>query len=163
MKKQLHYFLLLAVLLTGCAERKKPPVDELIVVKSQRQMYLVHEGTVFKTYNIGLGQNPEGHKGQQGDSRTPEGEYKIEGRNPNSQYYLSLRISYPDENDIDHAQEWGVDPGDHIMIHGMRGAGSRRDFLMAGDWTQGCIAVTNEEMHELWHLIEEGTPITIYP
>lgn len=166
MNKLLSYILLTLLLLTGCASQKHhhaPPADEIIVYKSERKMLLVHEGDIYRVYDIGLGQNPDGHKQKRGDYRTPEGEYYIDGRNPYSKFYLSLHISYPDEEDIVRAKKKGVDPGDHIVIHGMRGKGTRQDFLEAGDWTEGCIAVSNKEMHELWHLIDVGTPISIYP
>lgn len=155
---------LLVILFSGCANYSKhPSPDYIVVFKSERQLALVHDDEIYKTYDIGLGQDPVGHKVQEGDSRTPEGHYVISGRNPNSKYFLSLRISYPDEDDISFAKEKGVHPGSDIMIHGMRGDGTREDFLKSGDWTEGCIAVTNEEMEELWHLIEDGTPIKIYP
>jgi murein L,D-transpeptidase YafK len=167
--------LMMTVLLTGCYHRHSPsssaenpdgyPYADLILVhKAERKLSLVHDDKIYKTYDIALGQNPKGHKRYEGDSRTPEGHYYIDGRNPDSLYYLSLSISYPDEDDITFAQENGRDPGKHIMIHGMKaGEGTRAHFLAAGDWTQGCIAVTNDEMYELWHLIEDGTPIKIYP
>jgi murein L,D-transpeptidase YafK len=147
--------------LSGCFYGPKP--DEIVVFKSERELALVRDNEIYKTYDIALGQNPIGHKEQEGDSRTPEGRYYIEGRNPNSRFFLSLRISYPDEDDITFAEEVGLHPGSDIMIHGMRGDGTREDFLQKGDWTEGCIALTNDEMEELWHLIEDGTPITILP
>ncbi len=162
---KLLYFIFAFLLLAGCATQQPMPEspDEIVVVKSQRQMYLLHDNKVYKTYNIALGQNPVGHKQKRGDMKTPEGEYYIDGYNPNSEFYLSLHISYPDEDDVADAKRRGHDPGDHIVLHGMRGEGSREDFLDARDWTEGCIALTNEEMHELFHLVDVGTPITIYP
>ncbi len=155
--------LIAGIFLTACAPKKEPSPDLIVVFKSERELALVRNNKIYKRYDIGLGQDPIGHKVQEGDSRTPEGHYIISGRNPNSLYFLSLRISYPDEDDIDYARELGVSPGNHIMIHGMKGKGTRREFLEQGDWTEGCIAVTNDEMHELWHVIEDGTPITILP
>ncbi len=165
MNKLVYLILIIALVLGGCAPPKKPPhprfADEIVVLKSERKMILLHNNKIYKTYDIGLGQDPKGHKVQEGDSRTPEGKYIIESRNPYSKYYLSLRISYPDEDDIEYAEFIGVDPGDHIMIHGV-GDGRRKNYMRSKDWTEGCIAVTNKEMHEIWHLIEDGTPISIY-
>jgi murein L,D-transpeptidase YafK len=167
MNKLLSCFLLSTLLLTGCIGQQyknfPPSPDEIVVVKSERKMYLLHDDRIYRTYDIGLGQNPDGHKQKRGDMRTPEGEYYIDGYNSKSEFYLSLHISYPDEEDEARAKDRGHDPGDHIVIHGMRGNGTRRDFLKAGDWTEGCIAITNEEMYELFHLVDVGTPITIYP
>ncbi|MFA6036723.1 MAG: L,D-transpeptidase family protein [Legionellales bacterium] len=162
MNKLLYCFFAL-ILLAGCASTRTPPPDEIVVVKSEREMYLLHNNVVYRTYDINLGQEPYGHKQKRGDMKTPEGEYHITWHNPNSEFYLSLHISYPDREDREKAEARGHDPGDLIVIHGMRGRGSRSDFLKAGDWTEGCIAMTNEEMHELFHLVEIGTPITIYP
>jgi murein L,D-transpeptidase YafK len=160
---KLLYILLIVLFLTGCGLlQPSRKTDEIVVLKSERKLILLHDNDVYKMYEVGLGQDPDGHKVQEGDSRTPEGEYLIDRRNPNSKYYLSLGISYPDEDDIAFAEELGVDPGNHIMIHGV-GDGRRKNYINHNDWTEGCIAVTNEEMHELWHLIDDGTPITIYP
>lgn len=162
MNKLLYIFLAL-FLLAGCALTSHRSPDEIVVVKSERKMYLIDNGAIFKIYDIGLGQEPEGHKQKRGDMKTPEGTYYIDGHNPNSRFYLSLSINYPDAEDKYHAKKRGHDPGDDIVIHGMRGRGSRAQFLENGDWTEGCIAVTNDDMYELFHAIEVGTPITIYP
>ncbi len=165
MKKLLYLFLGL-FLLAGCATTyhpAQPSPDEIVIVKSDRKMFLLHDNKIIKTYDVNLGQNPYGHKQKRGDMRTPEGEYYIDGRNPYSEFYLSLHISYPDREDRENAKERDHDPGDHIVIHGMRGRGTRGDFRQAGDWTEGCIAVTNADMHEIYHWVDVGTPITIYP
>ena len=154
--------LIAGLLLTACGPQIPPP-DRIIVYKSERELALVRDEKIYKVYNIGLGKEPTGHKEQEGDNRTPEGHYFINGRNPKSHYFLSLRISYPDEADIADAQERGVHPGKDIMIHGMKGRGTKKDFMQQGDWTQGCIALTNHEIQELWHVVEDGTPITILP
>jgi murein L,D-transpeptidase YafK len=112
---------------------------------------------VLKTYRIVLGDAPVGHKTQQGDERTPEGRYRITFRNDKSRFHLSLRVSYPNEADRAQARRRGVDPGGDIMIHGGTPPGYRRD------WTDGCIAVTNDEMEEVWRLVPVGTPIRIDP
>ncbi len=131
--------------------------DHIRVDKSERRMQLLRDGRVLRSYRIRLGDAPTGHKHQQGDERTPEGGYRISGRNPASRFHLSLRVSYPNEADRRQARLRGVDPGGDIMIHG----GSRA--LLPLDWTDGCIAVTNEEIEEIWSLVPTGIPIRIDP
>jgi murein L,D-transpeptidase YafK len=121
-------------------------------------MLLLRGESVVRSYRIALGREPFGHKVQEGDGRTPEGSYLIDRRNPRSAYHLSLHISYPNEADRARAAALGIDPGGDIMIHGLSN-GERKE----GDWTRGCIAVTNEEMDEIWELVEDGTPIEINP
>ena len=128
----------------------------MLVNKKKREMVLLRGESVLRTYRIALGREPVGPKRQEGDGRTPEGRYIIDWRNAQSKYHLSLHISYPDAADVARAREAGVDPGGDIMIHGLPD-GVRKE----GDWTQGCIAVTDEEMDEIWGLVEEGTPIWI--
>ena len=130
--------------------------DLVVVSKKKREMLLLRGESVLRTYQIALGPEPEGPKRQEGDGRTPQGRYAIDRRNARSKYHLSLHISYPDAADVTRAREAGVDPGGDIMIHGL-GDGVR----LEGDWTQGCIAVTDEEMDEIWGLVGEGTPIWI--
>lgn len=132
-------------------------VDRIVVDKSQRRMQLFRDNMVIRTYPILLGDAPSGHKRQQGDERTPEGDYRISGRNPNSRFHLSLRVSYPNDADRKQARARGVDPGGDIMIHGGTPAGYRRD------WTDGCIALTNPQIEEVWSLVPTGTPIRINP
>lgn len=147
--------------LTGCSrfiEYDGPQVTRIVVHKSERQMVLYHFDQVLETYEIELGFAPEGHKFREGDGRTPEGEYLIDRRNPNSEWYLSIGIDYPNEEDIARAEEAGVDPGGDIFIHG-----TPRPFRRGDDWTVGCIAVTNAEMRQIYAMVELGTPITIYP
>ncbi|MGO1068317.1 L,D-transpeptidase family protein [Lysobacter sp. CA199] len=131
--------------------------DRIVVDKSERRMQLLRNNMVIRTYPILLGDAPTGPKRQQGDERTPEGNYRISGRNPNSRFHLSLRVSYPDPADRKRASTLGVDPGGDIMIHGGTPAGYRRD------WTDGCIAVTNEQIEEIWSLVPNGVPIRIDP
>jgi murein L,D-transpeptidase YafK len=130
--------------------------DLVIVSKKKREMVLLRGESVLRTYRIALGREPVGPKRQEGDGRTPEGRYTIDWRNAKSKYHLSLHISYPDAADVARAREAEVDPGGDIMIHGLPD-GVRKE----GDWTQGCIAVTDKEMDEIWGLVEEGTPIWI--
>lgn len=132
-------------------------IDAIRVDKSERRMELLRKGKVMRTYRILLGDDPVGHKRQQGDERTPEGRYTITFRNGASRYHLSLRVSYPNAADAAWAKAHGVEPGGDIMIHGGTPPGYARD------WTDGCIAVTNAEIEEIWRLVPVGTPITIAP
>ncbi len=145
-------------------EAGDPPaqVDKIVVIKGQRTMMLVKDGEVLKEYKVNLGKNPNGHKVRQGDNRTPEGYYIIDGKVPDSGYHLALRISYPDPIDAEYARTNGWKPGGNIMIHGLPN-GVNNKYRMYPDWTRGCIAVSNEEMEEIWNLIPEGTPIEIKP
>lgn len=132
-------------------------IDAIRVDKSERKMELLRGGKVVRRYRVVLGDAPLGHKRQQGDERTPEGRYTITFRNGASRYHLSLRVSYPNAADAAWAKAHGVDPGGDIMIHGGTPPGYARD------WTDGCIAVTNVEIEEIWRLVPVGTPITISP
>ncbi|CAN7255776.1 L,D-transpeptidase family protein [Pseudoxanthomonas sp. LjRoot143] len=146
------------------AARWPPPLlpvaqqaDAIHVYKAQRRMELLRDGRVIATYRIVLGGAPVGHKRQQGDQRTPEGDYRITYRNDHSRFHLSLRVSYANEADRKQAAARGVDPEGDIMIHGATPPGSR------ADWTEGCIAVTNTEMEAIWQRVPVGTPIRINP
>ncbi len=138
--------------------------EKVVVIKSKRLMMLLKDGEIFKTYRVGLGRQPYGHKLRAGDQRTPEGTYVLDSRNPNSKYHLAIHISYPNETDIMNARKRGVSPGGDIMIHGLshrQGAGVTSS--VSSDWTNGCIAVTNSEIEEIWQLVQDGTPIEIKP
>lgn len=138
--------------------------DLIVVMKSKRVLFLMKEGKILKAYRVALGKSPVGKKTTQGDGKTPEGRYYIIGRNPNSNFYKSLKISYPNEQDSEIASSLGVNPGGGIMIHGLS---KKVEYLgkyhIIEDWTEGCIAVTNEEMEEIWQLVEDGTPVEILP
>ena len=157
--------LALAFGIPAIAEAKFPPdllpkaeqADAIHVYKSLRRMELLRDGNVIKRYRIALGDAPVGHKRQQGDERTPEGEYRITYRNPQSRFHLSLRVSYPNEADRRQARARGVDPGGDIMIHGSTPTWYTRD------WTDGCIAVTDAEIEDIWRRVPVGTPIRIDP
>ena len=137
--------------------------DSLVVFKSKRIMLLYNSGIARKTYNISLGRNTLGHKEKEGDKKTPEGNYRIDFKNPQSSYHLSIRISYPDEQDKQNAEAKGVSPGGDIMIHGLpNNALMPEEYYTETDWTDGCIAVTNEEIEELWKSVEVNTPVNIY-
>jgi murein L,D-transpeptidase YafK len=132
--------------------------------KSDRTMQLLRNEKIIATYKIALGDNPKGHKQQEGDERTPEGRYIIDWRNPKSGYFLSLHISYPNAHDTARAKAAGYAPGGMIMIHGQpNGYASAAPVLQAFDWTNGCIAVTNAEMKQIWGAVPDGTPIEISP
>ncbi len=127
-------------------------------------MFLLKDGESYREYRIALGDAPIGHKKQQGDEKTPEGLYTINYRNPQSSYHLSLHITYPNEKDKESARRRGVSPGGDIFIHGSpNGFGLLGTAFSTTDWTDGCIAVTNKEIEEIWKLVRNGTPIEILP
>ena len=140
-------------------------IDQVLVNKSELRLYLLSQGEVVRAYDISLGDNPSGHKVRQGDERTPEGDYVLDFRNENSRFYKSIRISYPNEADIRRAERGRYDPGGDIFIHGLPNRFSARTADFSGtNWTDGCIAVNdNEQMEEIWRLVELGTPIRILP
>lgn len=157
--------LLVFCLLTACAA--PPQASRIYVDKSERKMALLNsKNEVLREYKIALGNNPLGAKSREGDGKTPEGLYYISGRNPASKYFKSLQISYPNVTDTTLAKVNGVKPGNHIMIHGIgnRGSWGSADYRpRQGDWTQGCIAVTNPQIMEIWAMVPNGTPIYIAP
>jgi murein L,D-transpeptidase YafK len=141
-----------------------PQADRVVVNKGVRTLKLMKQGEVIKSYQISLGRQPFGHKQREGDYRTPEGTYLIDWRNPTSLYHLSLHISYPGTQDRGKAERGGYSPGGAIMIHGRPIFIGSNDILFnSRDWTDGCIAVTNAEIEEIWRAVPDGTPITILP
>lgn len=158
-------FLILSLaVVAGCASKFKtyygPEVTRVLVYKGERKMYLLHHDEVLKAYNIDLGFAPEGHKQFEGDGRTPEGEYRIDRRNPNSAFHLSIGISYPNAEDIARARAAGKSPGGDIFIHGRPNKKKRGH---GPDWTAGCISVKDREMEDIYAMVRDGTPISIYP
>jgi len=141
-----------------------PMADHVMVYKAERRMDLLSKGQVLKSFPIALGARPEGHKQREGDQRTPEGSYQLDMRNPNSAFFLALRVSYPNAEDISRARARGEDPGNNIMIHGLPNEPRYplRQYLQS-DWTDGCIAVSNSAMIDIWLAVPDGTPITILP
>lgn len=138
--------------------------DKVVVIKSKRVLMVMRNGEILKIYKIALGKNPVGHKTREGDQKTPEGNYILDSRNSNSKYHLSMHISYPNESDILNSKKNGVSPGSGIMIHGVtRELEALGRFHRFSDWTNGCVAVTNFEMKEIWKLVPDGTPIEIKP
>ena len=149
-----------AVLLTLPGRAEEAGIDRIVVEKAQRRMNLMFGDRVVRSYQIALGSTPKGDKQQEGDGKTPEGKYVIEGRNPSSAFHLSLKISYPDATDRAAAAARGVSPGGDIVIQG-----APNGWLLpgqpSGDWTRGCIAVTKAEIEEIWRLVPDGTPVEI--
>ena len=153
--------LLFAVASPLTAGRK---TDRIIVHKHARTLDLMHAGRVIKTYKIALGSEPVGPKARQGDHRTPEGTYVIDNRNANSKFHRSLHISYPKAADRERARKLGISPGGDIFIHGLpNGYGFVGAAHRARDWTDGCIAVTDQEIEEIWRAVDNGTPVEILP
>ncbi|MDX1517375.1 MAG: L,D-transpeptidase family protein [Woeseiaceae bacterium] len=141
-----------------------PVADLVIVEKSKRKLHLVRDGETFRTFRIALGIRPVGDKTQEGDFRTPEGRYILDSRNPNSEYFLSIHVSYPNQADRLEANRRGVDPGGAIMIHGQPNEPSQSEtYYRTQDWTNGCIAVSNSDMIDIWLMTGENTPIEIRP
>jgi murein L,D-transpeptidase YafK len=154
-----------AVALAACGDSKfrryrGPEVTSIVVNKAARKMYLLHHDKVLKQYDFDLGFAPEGHKQFEGDGRTPEGTYIIDRRNPNSKFHLSIGISYPNQTDRAFAEAEGKSPGGDIFIHGQPNG---RMAAKGRDWTYGCIAVTNDEIEEIYAMVKDGTVITIRP
>lgn len=159
---------IVAVLLTLAAAEGSAgdfPIADLVVVeKAKRKLHLVDDGKPFRTFDIALGIRPEGDKRQEGDFRTPEGRYILDSRNPNSEFFLSIHVSYPNQQDRREARSKGVDPGGAIMIHGQPNEPSRSEaYYRTQDWTNGCIAVSNSDMIDIWLMIGDNTPIEIRP
>jgi murein L,D-transpeptidase YafK len=138
--------------------------DSIVVEKSERRLTLYVAGAPVRTYRVALGKNPVGPKRLQGDSRTPEGLYVIDRRNPQSKYYRSLHISYPNAVDRWLAAEKGYTAGGDVMVHGLPAhAADLASTHWQDDWTEGCVAISNQQMDELWHAVADGTPIRIKP
>jgi murein L,D-transpeptidase YafK len=156
------------VLFTSCslvlAQNASLSVDRVVVYKGARKLVLLSQEKEMRSYKIALGGEPVGPKTRQGDHRTPEGLYILDSRNPNSQFYKAFHISYPSAQDVAAAKKLGISPGGDIMLHGLP-----KEYAWVGkahtlhDWTDGCVAVTDEEMDDIWKLVRVGTPIEIKP
>lgn len=141
-----------------------PVADRVVVEKAKRKLYLMRNGEAFRTFDISLGIVPIGDKEEEGDNRTPEGLYYLDMRNPHSDFFLSIRISYPDETDRHRARRRGVEPGGQIMIHGQPNTPTySAAYYRRTDWTNGCIAVSNSDMIDIWLMTPERVPIEILP
>lgn len=136
--------------------------DKVVVLKSQRALLLMKGDEVLKRYIVSLGGNPVGAKVRQGDHKTPEGSYILDRHNANSEYYRSIHISYPNADDLARARKSGARPGGELYIHGLPNE-FHGDGEALGDWTEGCIAVTNADLDEIWRAVADGTPIEIKP
>ena len=153
----------------GCAPTGPsiPPTaraDRVVIEKAARRLTLYSNGTVLRRFAVALGRSPEGPKLREGDNRTPEGIYSIDGRNADSRYHRALHVSYPNARDRERARAAGVSPGGDIMIHGIRrGFGWLGRFHRLIDWTHGCIAVTDDEIEEIWRAVPDGTTVEIRP
>ena len=157
-------FILICLFIIPFSSYSKDKIDIIIVKKSERVLYAIKYDKVIKKYNIALGKNPNGQKKVEGDKKTPEGYYFIDGKNAKSKFFLSLHISYPNFHDKQIALKNKVNPGEHIAIHGLPPLNLLAQYLFDGaDWTDGCIALNNSDMKELWDLTEEGTQILIRP
>lgn len=138
--------------------------DAVVVKKKERKLYLLKNGKAYRTYDVSLGASPVGHKQTAGDKRTPEGRYVLGSRDENSRFYKSIHISYPNQEDLQRAQQTGIDAGEAIMIHGQPNGFAWAWWLLnLWDWTNGSVAVNNQDMDEIWSLVDNGTPIEITP
>jgi len=138
--------------------------DSVLVKKHEKRLYLMKNKKPFKIYRVAFGANSKGPKRKEGDERTPEGTYILDYKNSDSDFYKSIHISYPNDQDIKRAEEMGIAPGGDIMIHGQKNGAKNFSLIHRYvNWTDGCIAVTNAEMDEIWAFIDVGTPITIEP
>ena len=141
-----------------------PTVDRVLVRKGERRLVLMHGGNVVRTYHVQLGLSPVGQKERSGDFRTPEGNYRLERRNPRSDFFLSIKVSYPNQDDLKRAKRGHWDTGGSIMIHGLPNQLRHEpDYYTSHDWTDGCIALSNADMVEIWMLVPDDVPIDILP
>ncbi len=141
-----------------------PVADRVVVEKADRKLHLIKDGAPIRTFDIALGIRPVGDKEKEGDFKTPEGRYLLDIRNPNSEFFLSIHVSYPNGQDIREARSKGFDPGGAIMIHGQPNEPTRSEaYYRTQDWTNGCIAVSNSDMIDIWLMTGDNTPIEIRP
>ena len=143
---------------------KLPRVDRVVVHKARRELLLLHGGNVVRSYHVALGLNPHGQKERAGDFRTPEGSYRLDRRNPRSDFFLSIKVSYPNQQDLRRARVQHWDTGGSIMIHGLPNTlKHEQEYYESHDWTDGCVAVSNADMVEIWMLVPDDAPIDILP
>lgn len=153
------YFILFSSLTSGIEK-----ADSVLVIKSESKLFLLKNGKVIGKYHASFGANPKGHKQLEGDERTPEGRYILDYKKEDSAFYKSIHISYPNDQDRKKAKEKGINPGGAIMIHGQRNDLGWLYFISwFFNWTDGCIAVSNKAMDEIWEAVDVGTPIEIKP
>ena len=149
-------------LAAACAVPQSGTADHVLVLKAKRELLLLRGEKVLKTYQVSLGGHPVGRKTTEGDRKTPEGQYVLDWHNAQSDFYKSIHISYPNQADLARAAKSGVPPGEDLFIHGQPN-GYQGPGKQAGDWTDGCIAVSNADMDEIWRAVPDGTPIEIRP
>ncbi|MBM4196772.1 MAG: hypothetical protein FJ197_06700 [Gammaproteobacteria bacterium] len=138
--------------------------DHVVVRKSERRLYLMRGDETLRSFRVALGLDPVGHKEREGDFRTPEGRYRLTTRNPDSEFFLSIKVSYPSAADTARAKKRGDPPGGYIMIHGQPNSPTySREYYRRMDWTDGCIAVSNADMIDIWMMTRADTPIEILP
>jgi murein L,D-transpeptidase YafK len=141
-----------------------PIADKVLVEKGKRKLHLLKGGVAFRSFDIALGIQPIGDKEKEGDFKTPEGSYLLDAKNPDSEYFLAIHVSYPNSQDRAEARSKGVDPGGAIMIHGQPNDPTRSEaYYRTQDWTNGCIAVSNSDMIDIWLMTADNTPIEIRP
>jgi len=156
--------LILTAQAAGSLADRLPVADRVLVDKSERRLYLLRQENVLASFDVALGQEPFGHKTEEGDSRTPEGRYYLGARNRQSDFFLSIHVSYPNEEDRVGAARRGVSPGGQIMIHGQPNEPKySKEFYRSADWTDGCIAVSDSAMIDIWLMTNPDTPIDIQP
>jgi murein L,D-transpeptidase YafK len=162
--RHLAQILILFLLYPAAQAGQFPVADKVVIEKAERKLHLIKDGEAFRTFPISLGIRPTGDKESEGDFRTPEGTYLLDMRNPNSDFFLSIHISYPNRQDKKQARAKGLPPGGAIMIHGQPNAPTRSEtYYRTQDWTNGCIAVSNSDMIDIWLMTANNTPIEILP
>ncbi|MGI9200702.1 MAG: L,D-transpeptidase family protein [Woeseiaceae bacterium] len=162
--KRFCQILLLVLVHSAVQANDFPVADKVIIEKGDRKLHLIKNGEPFRTFEIALGIRPVGDKESEGDFRTPEGRYLLDRRNPNSDFFLSIHISYPNRDDTRQARNKGLSPGGAIMIHGQPNTPTRSEaYYRTQDWTNGCIAVSNSDMIDIWLMTGNNTPIEILP
>ena len=162
--QQMRLLTVFTLLLVANISFAMDKADSVLVVKSQSKLYLKRNGEILKAFHVAFGANPEGHKMQEGDERTPEGRYILDYKKEDSAFYKSIHISYPNKVDRERAKKEGVSPGGFIMIHGQKnGYGWLSWITQRFNWTDGCIAVSNSAMDVIWASVDVGTPIEIKP
>lgn len=165
MKHLCHYLpVLLLLMLSATHASSSQKADAVLVIKSEKRLYLLNKGERFASFRATFGADPVGHKQAQGDQKTPEGHYVLDYKNRNSKFYKSIHISYPNARDRKNARRLGVDPGGDIMIHGQaNGYGWASPIVQLFSWTDGCVALSNKDMDRVWDAVDPGTPIEIRP
>ncbi|MGI9270952.1 MAG: L,D-transpeptidase family protein [Woeseiaceae bacterium] len=162
--KRIILVVLFLVALPSLQASEFPVADKVLIEKAERKLHLIKDGEAFRSFDIALGIRPVGDKQHEGDFKTPEGKYLLDTRNPNSDFFLSIHISYPNRQDTQVARSNGVAPGGAIMIHGQPNTPTRSEaYYRTQDWTNGCIAVSNSDMIDIWLMTASNTPIEILP